>query len=176
VKDKDIDDALRGAGLPPKVDSAVVDRLADSVAASLRPVRPLPPAWLLEARLCAICAIIAVAGASMLGLNGLHRLSGPEVALIFPVLGIFMWIAAMVSVRQTTPGSRGGLSPGLLLVAECLALFVTFALLFHDYATDSFVSGGFPCLKAGLLHAIPAGLLSWFILRRGFAVNAPLAG
>ena len=32
------------------------------------------------------------------------------------------------------------------------------------------------CLTAGLLHAVPAALASWLLLRRGFAVNPVAAG
>jgi len=32
------------------------------------------------------------------------------------------------------------------------------------------------CLGIGVLHAIPAGLLSWLVLRRGFAVEPNSAG
>jgi hypothetical protein len=32
------------------------------------------------------------------------------------------------------------------------------------------------CLKAGLLHAIPAAAISWWILRRGVAVDSLAAG
>jgi hypothetical protein len=35
---------------------------------------------------------------------------------------------------------------------------------------------GVVCLSAGLLHAIPAALASWLLLRRGFAVNPVAAG
>ena len=51
-----------------------------------------------------------------------------------------------------------------------------FAVLFRDYRTDHFVSQGVACLTAGLLHAIPAALAGWLLLRRGFAVNPVAAG
>jgi hypothetical protein len=51
-----------------------------------------------------------------------------------------------------------------------------FALLFHDYHTERFVSVGVICLVTGVLHAIPAGLLSCLVLQRGFAVNPVSAG
>jgi len=38
------------------------------------------------------------------------------------------------------------------------------------------VSQGVACLTAGLLHAIPAAIASWLLLRRGFAVNPTSAG
>jgi hypothetical protein len=57
-----------------------------------------------------------------------------------------------------------------------LALLGVFALLFRDYQVSHFVSVGMKCLITGTIHAIPAGLLSWLLLRRGFAVNSVSAG
>jgi hypothetical protein len=74
------------------------------------------------------------------------------------------------------PGSRHRVAPGSLLGAGCLALLAVFAVLFRDYRTHNFVSQGVVCLIAGLLHAIPAALASWLVLRRGFAVNSVAAG
>lgn len=57
-----------------------------------------------------------------------------------------------------------------------MALLGVFALLFRDYRSDHFFSAGIACLLAGLLVAIPAAILSWSLLRRGFAVNPVAAG
>ena len=45
-----------------------------------------------------------------------------------------------------------------------------------DDRTAEFIAQGVPCLRAGLLHAIPASLAAWWILRRGFAVKPVAAG
>lgn len=177
MNDRDIDDILRkAAGAPPQVDPELVDRISGSIRSSLSPVRPLPPAWLLKSALFAICAAVALAGAAALGLYGIKKLSAMEIALIFPALGIFTWLAATLSVGEMTPGSRRRLSPARLLVAGSLSLAAVFALLFHDYRVDRFVPQGLICLTAGLLHALPAGLASWLLLQRGFAVNPAAAG
>jgi len=99
-----------------------------------------------------------------------------ERALIFPTLGIFMGLAATTCVSEMIPGSRRRVAPGWLLGAGSLALLAVFAVLFRDYRTDHFLSQGLVCLTAGLLHAIPAALASWLLLRRGFAVNSVAAG
>jgi hypothetical protein len=51
-----------------------------------------------------------------------------------------------------------------------------FALVFSDYQTDHFIVAGLACLLTGLLIAIPAALLGWALLRRGYAVNPTAAG
>ena len=64
----------------------------------------------------------------------------------------------------------------VLLASGCLVLTAVFALLFTDYRHERFVTQGVACLKAGLLHAIPTAVISWWILHRGFAVNSIAAG
>lgn len=68
------------------------------------------------------------------------------------------------------------MSAGALLSIGAAALLGVFALVFHDYHTTHFLSAGVACLLSGLLLAVPAALLSWLLLRRGFAVNAAAAG
>jgi hypothetical protein len=177
VRDREIDEILaQAAQAPREVDGALLDRVAISIGSSMRPVRPLPPGWVLAGGLFLICAAVALAGAARLGLNGIQKLSVLERALIFPVLSILMWLAAAACVNEIIPGSRRRVAPGSLPWVGSVALLAVFAVLFHDYRTDHFVSQGVACLTAGLLVAIPAALGSWLLLRRGFAVNPPGAG
>jgi hypothetical protein len=177
MRDREIDDILtQAADAPQHVATALLDRIAGSLGPSLVPVRPLPAAWVLAGGLVLICAAVALAGAARLGLYGIQRLSVLERATIFPALGVLLWLAATAYAGEMTPGSRRRVSPGLLLGAGSLAMVAIFAFLFHDYGTDRFVSQGVACLTAGLLHAIPAGLAGWLLLRRGFAVKPAAAG
>lgn len=177
MKDLEIDAILKqAAAAPHEVDPALLDRIARSIGSSMRPVRPLPAAWVLTSGLILICAAVALAGAARSGFYGIQKLSGVERALIFPMLGALIWLAASTSVSERIPGSRRRVSPGFLLGAGCLALLAIFAVLFHDYRTEHFVSQGIICLTTGLLYAIPAALGSWLLLRRGFAVNSIAAG
>jgi hypothetical protein len=73
-------------------------------------------------------------------------------------------------------GLCAGVKPSTLLALSSIALLAVFGHLFRDYHIDHFFSAGIACLLTGLLHAIPAGLLSWLMLRRGFAVNPASAG
>lgn len=177
MTDGEIDEILKQAAQAPHdVDPALLDRVTRSIKSSLRPVRPLPPAWVLAAGLVLICAAVALAGAARSGLYGIEGLSVLERALIFPALGILLWLAATVLVTEMIPGSRRSVSPAVLLGAGSLALLAIFAFLFRDYRTGGFVSQGVVCLGVGLLHAIPTALASWLLLRRGFAVNPVAAG
>jgi hypothetical protein len=177
MKDKEIDDVLkRAAGDPPNVDPALLGRIANSIGGSLQPVRPLPSSRVLAAALVAVCVAVASAGASILGLHGIQALSAARIALIFPVLLALICLAAAASVSEMVPGSRRPVAPWMLLASGCLALTAVFGLLFTDYRSESFVSQGVACLKAGLLHAIPTAVIGWWVLHRGFAVNSLAAG
>jgi hypothetical protein len=177
VKDREIDDILkRAAGAPHDVDPALLDRIAGSIGPSLRPVRPLPPAWTLTAGLVLVCAGVAVAGAAKLGLGGVGNMDIWERVLIFPALGALIWCASEAWVGEMIPGSRRRMAPAALLGAASLLLLILFAGLFHDYRTTSFVHQGLVCLSAGLFLAVPTAFGGWLILRRGFAVNAAAAG
>lgn len=187
MKDINIDEVLdRAAQAPPKVDPALLDRVSASIGASLRPVRPMAPAWVLASALLLIAAGIVFLSAFALGMYGARKLSGAEMGAIFPALGIFIWLAALGSIAAMTPGGLRWKNPAVmepvmtnparLLVVIMVAWLAVDAILFHDYEMDSFVREGIPCLRAGLIVAMPAGVASWLLLRRGFAVNTRAAG
>lgn len=177
MRDNEIDDILKRAGQAPhEVDPALLERVTGTMGSSLAPVRPLPPARMLTAGLLALCAGIALAGAAVLGFHGIEKMSALQRAIIFSTMGILICLAGTTSIQQMTPGSRRLVAPGFLLAAASLALIGVFAGVFHDYATDRFVSQGVVCLTAGLSFAAPAGLGSWLLVRRGYAVNPLAAG
>jgi hypothetical protein len=176
VKDREIDEALgKALGGARGVPADVLERLTASIG-SLRPVRPLPPARVLTGALLLGCAAVSLAGAAWAGFSGFARLGASRRVLIFTTLGLLAWLAAASFVRESIPASRRRLSAPTLLALVSAALAGMFALLFRDYRADHFVSSGLACLRTGVLHAAPAALLSWLILRRGFAVNPIGAG
>jgi len=143
---------------------------------AMEPVRPLAPAWRLVSGLVLICALVGIAGALVLGPKGVRAMSPIEIAVIFPALGLMLCLAATYYAGAMAPGSRMSSPRWILPVAICLALIAIFAMVFHTYATENFLRQGVVCLKAGLLHAVPAALASWWLLRRGFAVDSVAAG
>jgi hypothetical protein len=177
VRDDEIDDMLnRAAGPAPELDPALLDRITRSIGPTPPPVRPLPPWWTIAAGLSAVCVAVAVAGALLLGPHGIEKMQAWQVALVCPALAFLIWIGAARTVGETIPGSRRRFSAWVFPVAASIVLIAVFAILFQDYHTERFVSQGLVCLRAGLLQAIPAALAGWFLLRRGFAVNAAAAG
>jgi hypothetical protein len=176
VKNNEIDGVLKAAQAPHGPEPETLKRVTESIRDSLQPVRPLPPRWVLTGGLILICAAVALAGAARAGFFGIGRMNPWERVLIFSALGIFIVLAAKEYVNAMIPGSRRRVSAGALLGIGTLVLIGVFAVSFRDYRTDHFISAGITCLLTGLLHAVPAALLSWLLLRRGFAVNAVSAG
>lgn len=177
MKDREIDDLLeKAARAPHGVNPELLERVAASIRPSLQPVRPLPSTRILAAGLLLICVAVALVGAARAGFYGVEKMDLFERLLIFGALAAFALVAAVQFVGEFIPGSRRRVSPGVLLGLGSVALLGVFGLLFRDYHTDHFVHAGLVCLFAGVLHAIPAGLLCWWLLRRGFAVNSVAAG
>lgn len=180
MNDGEIDDILqRAAKAQPEVDPALlerVSRLVGAAGASLAPVRPLPPAWLLAAASIALSAALAVAGALILGPAGVRQMNALQAGWIFPLLSALLWLAAALCVAEAIPGSRRPVAPWVLGTAACLLLAAVFGLVFPDHHTERFVPQGIRCLTAGLAQAVPASLGSWLILRRGFAVHPAASG
>jgi hypothetical protein len=177
AKNEEIDDVLKKAALAPEdIDPIMLARIDESIKASLRPVRPLPPVWLMATGLVLVCAVISFVGGARAGFFGVAKMNLAERWLVFPALGLLACFAAVSFVHQMIPASRLRFSPGTLLAFSSVALLAVFADLFRDYHIDHFFSAGIVCLLVGLLHAVPAGLLSWLTLRRGFAVNPASAG
>jgi hypothetical protein len=177
VKDEEIDDVLKKAAQAEHdLDPLLLERIGDSIKLSLRPVRPLPPAWLMAVGLVLVCAAVSLAGAARAGFFGVAKMNLLERSLVFSALGLLACLAAVSFVHQMIPGSRLRIAPGTLLALSSVALLAVFADLFRDHHIDYFFSAGIACLLTGLLHALPAGLLSWLMLRRGFAVNPASAG
>lgn len=173
MRDEEIDKILNSASPPPRdPEPEILNRLLGSI----RPVRPLPPSWQLAAGSLLVCAAVSWAGAARAGFFGFEKMDWLDAWLIFSLLGILAGGAAIAFVHTMIPGSRRRISLRSLLMADCLALVALFALLFRDYRTDHFFSIGIVCLVTGFIHAIPAALLSWWLLRRGFAVDAVSAG
>jgi hypothetical protein len=176
VNDKEVDDLLNVARGSDGPDTEVLAHITASVQASLKPVRPLPSRRMLTALLFLLISAFAILSAARVGFSGMEQMVPWQRMLIFPALAIFMFMAAVEFVSAMIPGSRRRISSGMLATVAVVALLAVFALSFRDYETTHFVSAGLACLIRGLLHAIPAALLGWLLLRRGFAVRPVSAG
>ncbi len=176
MNDREIDELLSGATVPQGPSPETLGRITESIAGAMRPVRPLPPRWMLSGAVVMVCATVALAGAAVLGFSGIAKMTRFERAFVFLTLAILALTAASELVSAMVPGSRRRFSSVGLLATAGLGLGAVLALCFRDYQTTRFIHAGLVCLAIGLMHALFAGLLGWLVLRRGFAVNAVSAG
>jgi len=155
--------------------SGAVRRARSAILNDLRPVRPLPSSWILTLLFAGTFAALAAGSGALLGPHGFYALNGLERAAIYPTLIALALVAAMACSRQMRPAGgarRGGVA--LLLVLACFPAVAS--ALFRGYSTVDFVPGGIPCLRAGLLVALPTAILVTWILRRGFVLDWSAAG
>jgi hypothetical protein len=145
------------------------------IASPLRAVRPLAPPSVWVGAFLLVFAVVAVAGAGVLGMHGLRALSGVDVAIILAVVMAAASVTAVAAMREMIPAG-GRRIAGAALLAAIVALLATFALLFHDYGMQKFVPQGVACLRGGLMFAIPAALALCLLARRGFVLSLPSAG
>lgn len=156
-------------------DSRLVENIRGTLLKDLRPVRPLAPVWRFAVSLTCLFALFAVTSGSILGLHGIHALSVPQMAWLFPVLLATAIMASVVAAREMRPASGvpfGSLVP-VIASAVCLILF---ASLLTGYGMRNFVVEGIPCLVAGLSVALPTAVVIAWILRRGFVLDWSKAG
>ena len=177
MKNEEVDYVLTEAARAPyDLSPETLQHVAASIRLSFRPVRPLPPTWVMAGGLVLICAAVSLTGAARAGFFGFAKMDLQERLLVFPALILLTWVAASEYVHAMIPGSLRRISPGALLGFVSAALLAVFAFLFRDHQTDHFFSIGIVCLLTGFFHAIPAALLGWLLIRRGFAVNSVSAG
>lgn len=177
MKNDEIDEILKNAvPAPQRPRPEALQRVADAIRPSLRRVRPLAPGWVTTGGLFLVCASVSLTGALRTGFFGFQKMDLAERGVIFSALAALLWAAANEFTSAMVPGSRRRVASSTLLLICCGGLAGAYVLLFHDHSTDGFVPVGLGCLWAGLQHAVPAALLSWLIVRRGFPMNAAAAG
>jgi hypothetical protein len=177
VRNADVDEKLdQAAHAPHALPAGLLERIVESVGPAVQPVRPFGSTPLRSAGLALIVAGIALLGAARLGFRGVEALSLAPRLVIFGTLALLAALVAARTVREWIPGSATPVAGSAIPAAVTGALLVVFALLLHDYSTAQFVPAGLTCLLTGLLHAAVAAPFLWWLLRRGYAVNAVSAG
>jgi len=154
---------------------STVARVKSALPFSIAPVRPMPSPLVLGILCLAIFGAVASAGAVAFGMYGLPVLSPMARAVIFPLLITSACIAAVAVIRECRPAG-GTRMVGAALLFGTFALLSAFAALFQDYAMPRFFPEGVKCLAAGLVCAIPAGVLILLLLRRGLVLDWRAAG
>lgn len=153
-------------------DAARLAQIRALLGAAPPPVRPLPSNAVLMLACVAVLAALAVLLATPFGFYGLHRLTPAAAAVDYGVLVLLAFVLAGGVVAQMIPGSRLILPPAAAALLSIALLATTASLLFPDFTTREFVRRGLPCLRLGLLCALPGAALVALLLRRGFVTHA----
>jgi len=176
---RDMDDVISSLLNPedaPYPSEILLRRVKSAILEDLRPIRPLAPVRILFIG-CAIVFLSVVAvGALVLGMNGWGTLSLVQRIVMFLTLAASAVLLANSMIRQMVPGSRHILAPAVLLVSILILLMMVIAATFRSQPESTFLAAGVMCLKNGLTFSMPAGLLLWFILRRGAILYPKLMG
>jgi hypothetical protein len=152
-------------------DSARLARIRESLAASAAPVRRLPSNVILIVSSVAVFLVLTILFAAPAGFQGFARMSVAARLIEYAVILVLAIALAATVVAQMVPGSRHLWSPSLCICLALVILSVAAVFLFPDFGMDGFVHHGIPCLRYGILCAIPAGGLTWVLMRTGFAAD-----
>ncbi|HLG59671.1 MAG TPA: NrsF family protein [Vicinamibacterales bacterium] len=134
---------------------------------SLAPVRPLPALWVRAAQLLLAFVVVGALKMSILGVVALQQMSAAE---RLGNLGVTLLGAVLLSftlAKHMAPGALRRLPRGAAPVTLTLGLLVGSVLALPDRGADLFIAEGWPCFRAGLLMALPCGLLYGLLVRRG---------
>ena len=162
-------DRLFPQGNPP--DATTIQRLSAQLAASAKPVRPLPSNTVLCAVSLAIFLVVSFVVASAVKLYAIGSLSRPELFVYYGLVLVLAGLFARALTERMIPGERRILNSYVLWIAALAALALLMAFMFADHDTEDFVASGIPCLRLGLIGALISGLLGWRLFRRGYLVT-----
>jgi hypothetical protein len=151
-------------------------QIESALLRDLKPVQPILPGHVFLALLSALFVATVAMGSLLLGVAGWSALSAGQRTVVFAVSAAGGALLAVSMVRQMFPGSRHAISPARLLVAVLAVLTVVEVALFRPQRELAFVSDGLMCLRIGVSYAIPAGFVSWLVLRRGAMLSPKLTG
>src|SRR5581483_621054 len=87
-----------------------------------------------------------------------------------PLLGAAAVALAILCAWEMAPAARR-LRARAVLLTSLVALEAVFVLVLPDRTPGRFVYSGLVCLSAGLIVALPTGVLAWVVLRRGAVLD-----
>ena len=169
-----LDEVAAGDGLRPS--ERQLRRIQTTIAAGLKPVRPLPLSRIFLFAVAIIFLLVAAAGAFLLGMNGWRALTISQRSAVFMTLAASAILLTISLARQIVPGSKHAFSPATLPLAILTGLMIMMAATFRSQQDSAFMARGLTCMKNGLTYAIPAAFLLCLTLRRGAILFPKLIG
>ena len=160
----------------PRDGSPDPQRLARTVAqltGSLRPVRPLPSDRAMIALALALFVAFSLAATMPVHFIGFYRLDLTQKIVYYASVLVCALLITLMLIESMIPGAKRRVSPGVAIAGSLVLLCVVVVVLFPQFTMPSFVERGMFCLKLGLSCAAVSGLLSWTLVRKGYA-SSPL--
>jgi hypothetical protein len=162
----------RAASISP----ALSRRIAQSLQASLPPVKPLPARRVLIAELIALFVVLGGGFTAVMGTAGMARASLSQVVGVGVLLTSGVCLFSAMLAQQMRPGSYQPVPWYVVLAAIGAALLTSMGVLFPWDAGPRFVAQGLPCLLAGVGLAVPAAALLCLAVRRGVPLSKIATG
>jgi hypothetical protein len=153
-----------------------LSQIQERIAASLKPVRPLPSDRILAGALLVLFTAFSLLAAIPVGYYGFHVLSAYQRLAYYALIMVCAVSLSIIVVEQMIPGSKHKVNPRWTILAIPLSLALMVSVLFHDFDLYRFVARGVPCLRLGCICALTSGVLFWFILKKGFFTSPVMAG
>ncbi len=148
-----------------------VSEIQRLLTVGLTPARPIAS----SSTLLAICAAgyvaLAVVLAAVFGFAGWKSLSMAKMLVEYSTVFVSVLLAGSALVELMVPGSRQRVSASVSVLFPLVALSIVIPWIFPDTSTANFVHRGIPCLRLGILCAVPAAALGAWFLRRGYVTD-----
>src|SRR5579863_7495260 len=128
---------------------AVLRKIAENLAADLRPVRPLAPARYFVGALIGIFGCIVALSVYRMGAFAIAVMTPLQTAAMLSALAIGTALLAYSLVTQMVPGGRHRIPPALLAASIVISLATLMAILFHFQQEGNFWGNAWICIRAG---------------------------
>jgi hypothetical protein len=156
---------------PPELSADLHRKISGTLAASLEPVKPIPPTAALAGQFASIFLVFAAALIAMMGVTGFRTLHAWQALGIVAILAVGVSLFSLALAWQIRPGSLQKIPARLSWAYFGVGFLTGAALLLPWHGAEAFVSHGWPCLLAGSAVAIPGGVLFWLLTRRGIPLS-----
>ena len=150
--------------------------IQSAIQASLQCVSPRPPARAIAFEFGTAFLILAIPAAAMMGLGGVEKMNVLQLIAMTAVLALGVALLALSLAWQVAPGSLQRISVRDAVNILIAGFILGVVFLFPWHTPEAFLARGWPCLRVGLMMALPAGLLFWLVARRGAPLETKTLG
>jgi hypothetical protein len=155
---------------------AALSSISDSLAANLRPVRPLAPERYFVGAFVGIFVSIVALSVYHVGAFAITVMTPLQTTTILGTLAICTGLLVYSLVKQMAPGSRQRIPPALLAVGITILVAIVMAVLFQVQQEENFWGNAWACIQAGTLVGAIAAVPFWLVLRRGAILSPRMTG